>query len=226
MKIVITGVGRGLGRALTDEFIQQGHTVFGCSQSPTRVAAIAQRFPAPNRFDVVDVTSLVALQVWADALVQREGPPDLLICNAAIMNETRVLWEVPAEEFEQLVQVNILGVFYTLKVFLPSMVAKQRGTIVTLSSGWGRSTSPEVAPYCASKYAVEGMTLALASELPAGMVAVPLNPGIIDTDMLRKCFADEASQYPVPKEWAKKAVPFLLGLGKRHHGTSQTVPGV
>ena len=95
--------------------------------------------------------------------------------------------------------------------------------IVNLSSGWGRSTSPQVAPYCASKYAVEGLTLALAQELPAGMAAVPLNPGVIDTDMLRQAWADDAGGYPKAEAWAKRAAPFLLGLGPKDNGRSLTV---
>lgn len=67
--------------------------------------------------------------------------------------------------------------------------------IVNISSGWGRSTSPEVAPYCASKWAIEGLTQALAQELPSGMVTVALNPGIIHTDMLNICFGEEAKYY-------------------------------
>ena len=89
---------------------------------------------------------------------------------------------------------------------------------------WGRSTSPEVAPYCATKYAVEGLTLALAQELPAGMCAVPLNPGIINTDMLQSCFGVEADNYPTPEKWAKNAVPFLLNLGPKDNGKSLTAP--
>jgi len=96
--------------------------------------------------------------------------------------------------------------------------------IANFSSGWGRSTSPEVAPYCATKYAVEGLTLALAQELPAGMCAVPLNPGIINTDMLQSCFGENAASYPTPEKWARKAVPFLLGLGPKDNGKSLTAP--
>ena len=90
--------------------------------------------------------------------------------------------------------------------------------IVNFSSEWGRSTSPEVAPYCATKWAVEGLTRALAQELPRGLAAVPVNPGIIDTDMLRSCFGDSAGHYPDPREWAETAVPFLLGLGPKDNG--------
>ena len=80
-------------------------------------------------------------------------------------------------EFTRLVDVNVRGVQNVIRHFVPAMVAKRKGVIVNLSSGWGRSTSPEVAPYCATKWAIEGLTQALADELPAGMAAVPLNPG-------------------------------------------------
>jgi NAD(P)-dependent dehydrogenase (short-subunit alcohol dehydrogenase family) len=82
-----------------------------------------------------------------------------------------------------------------------------------------------VAPYCASKWAIEGLTRALAQELPRGLAAVPLNPGIIDTEMLRSCFGGDAAGYPSPPKWAEKAVPFLLELGPRHNGQALTVPG-
>jgi NAD(P)-dependent dehydrogenase (short-subunit alcohol dehydrogenase family) len=104
------------------------------------------------------------------------------------------------------------------------MIKAGRGVIVNLSSGWGRSVSPEVAPYCASKFAVEGMTRALAAELPDGLAAIPLNPGVINTDMLQSCWGDDAAQYPSPKEWAERAVPFLLGLNRKDNGQSLSVP--
>jgi NAD(P)-dependent dehydrogenase (short-subunit alcohol dehydrogenase family) len=103
------------------------------------------------------------------------------------------------------------------------MVERGTGVIVNLSSGWGRSTSAEVAPYCATKYAVEGMTLALAKELPRGMAAVPLNPGVIDTDMLRQAWADGAAAYPKAAAWAERAAPFLLQLGAKDNGKSLSV---
>ena len=82
-----------------------------------------------------------------------------------------------------------------------------------------------MAPYCASKWAIEGLTRALADELPPGMAAIPLNPGIIDTDMLRSCFGNSASAYPTAQQWARRAVPFLLGLGPQDNGQAAAVPG-
>jgi len=108
---------------------------------------------------------------------------------------------------------------------VPAMVARKSGIIVNFSSGWGRSVAAEVGPYCASKFAIEGLTLALAEELPRGMAAIPLNPGVVDTDMLRSCFGGSASRYPAPKLWVEKAVPFILGFNSRDNGKQLTVPG-
>ena len=156
----------------------------------------------------VDVTDANAVsRDGRHEVIAKYGPPDLLINNAALMNDPAPLWEVPADEFSALVDVNVKGVFNVIRAFVPAMVARGRGAIVNLSSGWGRSTAPEVAPYCATKYAIEGLTLALAQDLPNGMAAVPLNPGIIDTDMLRQAWADGANRYQKPDVWAQKAAP-------------------
>jgi NAD(P)-dependent dehydrogenase (short-subunit alcohol dehydrogenase family) len=218
--IVITGATRGLGRALVPQFVAAGHTVVGCGRSAAHVAELAKLFPAPHAFAAVDVTDAAAVSRWAKSV----GPPDLLVNNAAVMNAPAPLWEIPADEFDRLIDVNVKGVANVIRGFVPAMVARQTGVIVNLSSGWGRSTSPQVAPYCASKYAIEGLTKALGQELPAGMAAVPLNPGVIDTDMLRQAWSDGASAYPKADEWAKRAAPFLLGLGAKDNGKSASVP--
>lgn len=222
-RIVVTGAGRGLGRAMTEKLIELGHTVLGCTRQSNSLSDLRRRFGAPNRFETVDVTDDHAVAAWAREVL-KEGPPDLLLNNAAAINENAPLWEVAPEAFSRVIDVNVKGVYHVLRHFLPAMVKQQRGVIVNFSSGWGRSTSPEVAPYCATKYAIEGLTLALAQELPAGMCAVPLNPGIIDTDMLRSCFGEGASAYPSATQWAAKAVPFLLALSARDNGKSLTAP--
>jgi NAD(P)-dependent dehydrogenase (short-subunit alcohol dehydrogenase family) len=223
-RIVLTGATRGLGRAMTEKFIALGHVVAGCGRSAQDVAALRQAFGAPHDFAVVDVANEEAVRAWADAVLAH-GAPDLLLNNAGLINNIAPLWEVPAAEFDRLIDVNVKGVANVLRAFVPAMIERGSGVIVNFSSGWGRSTSPEVAPYCASKFAVEGLTLALAQELPAGMGAIPLNPGVIDTDMLRQCWGREAGRYPGPAEWAERAVPFLLRLGPTENGRALTAPG-
>ena len=221
--IVLTGATRGLGRALIPAFAAAGHTVVGCGRSGAKVGELAAAFGPPHEFAAVDVRDSDAVAAWAAGVVRRVGPPDLLVNNAGLMNTPAPLWEVPADEFDAVVDVNVKGVANVIRAFVPAMVGRKSGVVVNLSSGWGRSTSPDVAPYCASKYAVEGLTLALAQELPAGMAAVPVNPGVIDTDMLRQAWADGAAAYPTADRWAARAAPFLLGLGPNDNGRSLTV---
>lgn len=223
--VVITGVSRGLGRAMAEEFIRRGHIVAGCGRNAKAVAELAKRHGTPNDFAAVDVASDEAVRSWAERVLQSHGAPDLLLNNAALINRNAPLWEVGAQEFSEVVDVNIKGVANVIRHFVPAMVARRSGVIVNFSSGWGRSTSAEVAPYCATKWAMEGLTQALAQELPSGMAAVPLNPGVINTDMLQSCFGSSASAYPTAEEWAKSAVPFLLKLGARDNGGPLTVSG-
>ncbi|HEY1792861.1 MAG TPA: SDR family oxidoreductase [Opitutaceae bacterium] len=225
MNVVITGVTRGIGRALAEWCIANGHAVAGCGRTGPAIFDLRFTHPEPHSFDAVDVTQPVKVTLWAERVLGAMGAPDILVNNAGLMNRPAPLWKVPAEEFGKVVAVNIAGVHNVLRAFVPAMVERGRGVIVNLSSGWGRSVSPEVAPYCATKWAIEGLTKALAEELPEGMAAVPLNPGVIDTDMLRACWADAASAYPKPEEWAKRAGPFILGLGPKDNGRSLSVGG-
>lgn len=223
LRIVLTGASRGLGRALTEGFTKLGHTVIGCTRSREMAAELTKRLGQPHRFNVVDVRSQAQVTKWAKSVLADGGPPDLLINNAAVMGPTTNLWEAPAADFEETIDINIKGVFYVLRAFVPAMIERNKGVIVNFSSGWGRSTSPQVATYCATKYAIEGLTQALAQELPEEMTAVPLNPGVINTDMLQSCFGEEAKDYPSPEQWATKAVPFILRISRKDNGRSLTV---
>ncbi len=221
--IVLTGVSRGLGRALFEELIKRGHVVAGCARSAERIRELSEQYHPTHPLDTVDVANFADVESWAERIIAERGAPDLLINNAAIINRNNPLWEVPVDEFSDLMDVNIKGMFHVTRAFLPSMIAAGQGIVVNLSSGWGRSTSADVAPYCATKWAVEGMTQSLAHELPSGMAAVPLNPGIIDTEMLRSCFGDGASCYPGPESWANKAADCVLSLSSRDNGRPLTV---
>ena len=223
MKIVITGATRGLGRALAEEYIRLGHTVLGCGRGGEAIFDLRMKYEAPHDFSVVDVAQDSKVALWAAKVLEAGSPPDLLINNAGLMNRLSPLWEQEDREFTKVVDVNVRGVANVIRHFVPAMVQAGRGVIVNLSSGWGRSVARDVAPYCGTKYAVEGLTKALAEELPEGMAAIPLNPGVIDTDMLRQAWADGAAAYPKAEAWAKKAAPFILGLGPKQNGQSLSV---
>ena len=222
--VLITGVSRGLGRAMTEEFTRLGHIVVGCGRSQNEIAQLQKQFGSPHDFAVVDVANDGQVAAWARRILKSHGAPDLLLNNAGLINRNAPLWKIGAAEFSDVVDVNLKGAANVIRHFAPAMVKNKSGVIVNFSSGWGRSTDAEVAPYCATKWAIEGLTQALAQELPPGMAAVPLNPGIINTKMLQSCFGGSASGYPTAQEWAKIAVPFLLKLGASDNGKPLTVP--
>ena len=213
-----------MGRAMVDEFIRLSHTVVACGRSKAEIAELQEQHRKLHSFTIVDVTSNEAVQHWAEQVLQEQGVPELLLNNAAVINRNAPLWEVSAEDFSKVIDINVKGTVNVIRHFVPAMIREEgRGVIVNFSSGWGRSVDAEVAPYCASKWAIEGLTLALAQELPEGMAAIPLNPGVINTDMLQSCFGASAAGHISPQEWAKKAVPFLLKLGPRDNGKQMSV---
>ena len=204
----------------------EGCTVCGCARSADAVEELSQELGAPHQFDVVDIADDSDVKSWADSVLSKHGAPDFLINNAATINTNAPLWQVRSDEFDRVTSININGTANTIRHFVPAMVECRSGVIVNFSSGWGRVVSAEVAPYCASKWAIEGLTRALAEELPAGMVAVPLNPGIINTEMLQSCFGGNADSSPSAEDWANVAVPFILSLDATSTGEPLTVPGM
>lgn len=217
-RIVLTGASKGIGFALAHQFVKDGHSVQGCSRSGSAEQV------AGFTLSRVDVTQREQVRDWSDKLISSGYIPDILITNAGLINEPAPLWEISASEIEAILATNVLGTSHVLQALLPSMIAKGSGMVVTLSSGWGRVTDPGFSPYCASKFAVEGLTLSLAQELPTGMGALTLSPGIVRTDMLFRCWGDRALDYELPDAWAKRAAPFILGLTDAQNGLQLTVP--
>nr|CAB3450054.1 unnamed protein product [Digitaria exilis] len=213
--VLITGVGRGLGRALALELARRGHAVVGCSRTAEHLRSLEAEITSPSRhfFTVADVRSDSSVAELAKATVERKQVPDIIECfldsncgilavnNAGTINKNNKTWNVPAEDFDMVVDTNIKGTANVLRHFVPLMIEKRHGIIINLSSGWGRSAAAEVAPYCASKWAIEGLTRSLAKELPPGLAAIALSPGVVNTDMLTSCFGSSASLYQTTETW-------------------------
>lgn len=212
---------------MAEYFAGEGATVLGCGRDAAALEKLSTQLGSPHEFATVDVADDSQVQQWARSILERHGAPDFLLNNAAMINRSAPLWELKSAEVETLLRTNLLGVTNCIHHFVPEMLRRTSGVVVNFSSGWGRSTSPEVASYCASKWAIEGLTQSLAQDLSAAggtVAAVALNPGIIDTQMLRSCFADGASHYPSPSNWVRIAGPFLLSLNGKHNGRSLDVP--
>lgn len=223
-KIIITGVTKGLGLALTHEFIRAGHRVFGCGRSSKVIEQLQDEYPCSHHFAAVDVARCEQVQAWAEEVLSDGRSPDLLINNASLINQPAPLWKVSAAEFSDVMTVNVIGAVHILQAFLPAMLQAGNGIIVNISSSWGREAKAELAPYCTSKFAIEGLTQALALELPQGFAAVALDPGGgINTEMLQACLGGDAIHYPSPQAWAKQAAPFMLALSVADNGKALTI---
>lgn len=209
--VLVTGVSRGIGRALAIELANRGHTIIGCSRTQDSLNSLQSQLSSTSSsnhhhhlFLNADVKSNNSVEEMARIVMEKKCVPDVIVNSAGSINKNNKMWEVPVEEFDGVIDTNLKGTANVLRHFIPLM---KEGIIVNMSSGWGRSGAALVAPYCASKWAIEGLTRSLAKELPPGMAVVALNPGVINTDMLASCFGASAALYQSPESWSVVLIP-------------------
>ncbi|XP_022994447.1 NADPH-dependent pterin aldehyde reductase-like isoform X2 [Cucurbita maxima] len=227
-KVLITGVSKGLGRALALELANRGHTIIGCSRNQTQLDSLQlelAKLSSTNHFLFnLDVRSNTKVEEFARAIVEKEFVPNIIVNNAALINRNGKIWEVDAQEFDNVIDTNVKGIANVMRHFIPLMISKKQGVIINMSSISGRTAHALYSPYCASKWAVEGLSKAVAKEVPAeGVTIVSLDPGIIYTDMLVSCLGHFAPQYQSPQHWASKAATMILNLTPLDNGASLTV---
>ena len=224
---VITGCSRGLGNALAKEFAQIGYRVFGTSRRATDTDELKESFGSPHKFFTADSTDQSALVDFA-SLVKSEGGANLVIANAGVINSRTPLWEIEQSVWDEALSINLMGVVNTINAFLPDMIDRDTGTFIAISSGWGKSPSLGLSPYCAGKYAVEGIIGCLVLDLEnrkSRVNAISLDPGGgINTDMLAACLPEEHEEYEKAAQWAPRAAEFITKkiISERING-SQTV---
>jgi 2-hydroxycyclohexanecarboxyl-CoA dehydrogenase len=172
---LVTGGASGIGRAIVQRLRSDGHRVAIVDLSPTE---------EPNSF-VADVTDPDALQTTVSAVHDALGPITVLV-NAAGVERFRRFHNLSFEDWSRVVDINLNGVFHTIRAVLPDMVAAGWGRIVNISSSSTHSGQPFMTAYVAAKCAVNGLTKSLALEYgPAGITVNGVAPGFVDTPMLR-----------------------------------------
>ncbi|EAO53562.1 Short chain dehydrogenase [Bacillus thuringiensis serovar israelensis ATCC 35646] len=170
--VIITGVTQGLGRAMVDRFHELGWNIYGCGRSKDKIEELKKQYSKIHDFQVIDISDSQQVNNWANYILNRHKAPNLIINNASIVNQNAQLWKITAQEFENVMNVNVNGVVNVIRAFVPAMVVRKEGIIINMSSSWGREGEAELAPYCASKFAIEGITKSMALELPYGMAVV------------------------------------------------------
>ena len=216
--VVISGCSRGLGRAMALEFSSRGWRVAGGARSVDPLNELIRKMISESLLLPLDVTDPESVESFAQQVEDKFGSPDLLVNNAGLINQNAPLTQISPEEFASVLAVNLGGIHNMIRSFVPIMEKRGQGIIANFSSYWGQSTAADVGPYCATKWGVEGLTRSLAQELPDQMAAAAFNPGVINTDMLRSTFGDQALDYESPKEWAIRAVTRLEMLTPEDSG--------
>ncbi|HDR4462130.1 SDR family oxidoreductase [Bacillus cereus group sp. MYBK249-1] len=223
--VIITGVTQGLGRAMVDRFHELGWNIYGCGRSKDKIEELKKQYSKIHDFQVIDVSDSQQVNNWANYILNTHTAPDMIINNASIVNQNAQLWKITAQEFENVMNVNVNGVVNVIRAFVPAMVARKEGIIINMSSSWGREGEAELAPYCASKFAIEGITKSMALELPHGMAVVALDPGgNISTPMLKSCAPQYINESPTPETWSHKAIEYILNITIDKNGDSLTCP--
>jgi 3-oxoacyl-[acyl-carrier protein] reductase len=213
--VLITGAGRGIGRALAETFAREGASVVALDVGSDQLARLESDLSALGATvvpAVADVRDGAAVQAVVDAAVQRFGRVDVLVNNAGINVEGR-LEELDAGAWDRCFEVNVRGTFTTCRAVAPVMKRQRSGRILNAASFAAIVPSVGASAYAASKAAVVQFTRTIASELgPWGITANSYAPGMIPTAM--NGFADLS-----PEEQAKK----LDTLSLRRWGEAQDV---
>ena len=178
LNVVVTGGSRGIGAAAVELFASRGHRVFFLYEKEHEAAkSVAEKTGAtPICCDVADGQAV-------RAAFQTVGDVDILICNAGICHYG-LMSMMSEAEWDRIFDVNVKGMYHCINAAMPAFLKKQRGSIVTVSSMWGRVGASCEAAYSATKGAVIALTKALAQELgPSGIRVNCVAPGVILTDM-------------------------------------------
>jgi NAD(P)-dependent dehydrogenase (short-subunit alcohol dehydrogenase family) len=194
--VLITGASSGIGLATALELGRAGHTVFATMRNPARapqLAEIAERERLPIRIHTLDVDSDDSVRVGFASIGE---PIDALVNNAGVECHGAIE-ELPMEAFLATMNTNYFGAVRCMKAVLPGMREAGKGCIINISSVAGRIANSPLGPYCASKFALEAISEALAGEVkPFNIRVAIVEPGIQDTKMARAIEHPPQSAYP------------------------------
>ncbi|HZZ17505.1 MAG TPA: SDR family NAD(P)-dependent oxidoreductase [Candidatus Sulfotelmatobacter sp.] len=184
---IITGAGRGIGAAIARELAILGATAVVCGRTRSGLEATARSITqAGGKAEalVCDVTSLQSVEAAAKQVESSFGRADILVNNAGIGGFGGPLHQLSADGWDQILNTNLRGVFYSIRAFAPFMIRARGGHIINISSLAGKNALPNGAAYAASKWGLNGLSYSLAEELRSHNIRVAvICPGSTNTDL-------------------------------------------
>jgi 3-oxoacyl-[acyl-carrier protein] reductase len=183
---IITGAGRGIGRAIAIALASEGVNVGLLARSEEHLQEVVKEAEAQGVkavFATADVSSNDEVTKAIHSLTSELGTVDILINNAGIAKFGKFM-DLEVEEWEKIIQVNLMGVYYVTRAVLPGMIEQQSGDIINISSSAGQKGAPITSAYSASKFGVMGITESLAMEVRKHNIRVSaLTPSTVATDL-------------------------------------------
>ena len=215
--VVVTGAGRGIGRAIALRLAEGGADLLVNDIEPEVADGVAREVRKRGGNAIVnsaDVTDEGAVTAMVESVVRDLGKLDIMIANAGI-HQTARLAETTVEDFVRIMQVNVLGVFLCAREAAKHMVKRGSGKIINAASVSGHRAGPYQLAYTTSKFAVVGMTQALARELgESGITVNAYCPGIVDTRMWANIDIEESKILGGPKGTALEQALAMVTLGR------------
>lgn len=224
--IIVTGSGRGIGEYIAKRLGREGANIVVTGRTEEDIEKVSTEINTSHLntgitggkaiFIRGDVTREEDVKNVINKAINKFGKVDVLVNNAGV-GLRKYLWDTQVEEFEEVMDVNVKGVFLYMKNIIPEM-EKHGGLIINISSGAGKTGIPTLGAYCASKFAVIGLTEAAAAEVRNTKIVV-LCPGSVDTGMFKRLFPDEKADLK-PEEVAEKVADICIRPGKYRSGQS------
>ena len=184
---LVTGAMRGIGLGIAQKFISEGANVMLLDIDEAQLASSCEALPKDKAAWLkADVTKADELEKAVSETIKKWGKLDIVCCNAGIGGEAHLLWDYPEEGFDKVIDVNLKGVWLTMKHTMPIMAKGGGGSMILISSIAGLRGAAKSIAYSASKHAVTGMMRTAAIEGAKLKIRVnSIHPGPVETDMVR-----------------------------------------
>ena len=217
--VIVTGSGRGIGEYIAKRLGREGANIVVTGRTTEDIEKVSEEINNEGGRSIFikgDVTREEDVKKVIHGTIKEFGKVDLVVNNAGI-GLKKYIWETNIEEFEELIDVNVKGVFLYMKHIIPEMKING-GLIINISSGAGKEGIPMLGAYCASKFAVIGLTESAAAEIN-NVKIVALCPGSVDTGMFKRLFPGQKADLK-PDDVAQKVADICINPEKYRQGQS------
>ncbi len=219
---IVTGGDRGIGRAISEKLALEGYDIVIAARNKRAISGQVKRIDglgAKAWGFVCDLTDKEQIKKFVKDATDQAGIPDILVNNAGVATNKDFVSNKD-EEIDEMVGVNLLGLMFCTKAFLPKMIERKSGIVVNISSGAGKKGFPGLAAYCATKFGVIGFTESLAQEVEGkGVRVYAICPGATETEMYHALYPGEPADFKA-EDVAIEVIELIKNAGKIKPGSA------